>query len=281
MKNLLIIPFILISYLGLTQNNNIINITPDELTGEEEVSFAIIENVPVHKDCDETLSNPDLKKCTSKAINKLVSTKFNTNVSKGLNLENEIVNINVFFTINEKGIVDSIKIRAPHPKLEAEVKRVINLIPKFKKPGYIREKPVRVSFFLPIKFKIDNSKKDSDFNKIKIDKYPQHRGCNENLNSEELQKCTTDKIIDFIKVSINDELVYKIFPQGKSTQFQVEFIINKKGKVEHITAKAHKKGMAAEAIRVLKRLPKFKNPGYNSKNEPIDVPFKILMTYYF
>ena len=40
------------------------------------------------------------------------------------------------------GEITAIKIRGPHPKVEAEAIRVIKLIPKFKKPGMQKGKAV-------------------------------------------------------------------------------------------------------------------------------------------
>ncbi len=110
--------------------------------------------------------------------------------------------------------------------------------------------------------------------------YPVFRNCKENLGYEYLKNCTTEKIINFIKVSFDTELASNLFPHKQSTKFLVEFVINKKGKVEQVSAKANHREVAAEAIRVLKRIPKFKKPGYLN-NTPIDTPFSIMMTIHF
>jgi hypothetical protein len=114
----------------------------------------------------------------------------------------------------------------------------------------------------------------------KVDSYPVYRSCSENLDLQGTKSCTTEKIVDFIKLGFNYELADKLFPQDKSTQFLVEFTIDEKGKTKNITAKAHKKEIAAEAIKLLKRLPKMKKPGYLN-GKPVAVPFRILMTIYF
>ena len=114
----------------------------------------------------------------------------------------------------------------------------------------------------------------------KIDNYPVYRSCSENLDYQGLKSCTTEKIMDFIKLSFNYELADKLFPLEESTQFLVEFIIDEKGKPKNINAKAHKKEIAAEAIKLIKRLPRMKKPGYLN-GKPVAVPFKILMTVYF
>ncbi|MDO6596282.1 hypothetical protein Q4512_05100 [Oceanihabitans sp. 2_MG-2023] len=114
----------------------------------------------------------------------------------------------------------------------------------------------------------------------KAESFPVYRSCSENLDYQGLKSCTTEKIMNFITLSFNYELADKLFPQEESTQFLVEFIIDEKGKTKNITAKAHKKEIAAEAIKLLKRLPKMKKPGYLN-GKPVAVPFKILMTIYF
>ena len=111
-------------------------------------------------------------------------------------------------------------------------------------------------------------------------RFPVFRGCNEDLSYENQKKCTSRKVSNFVKLSFNYELADKLFPQDRSTQFEVSFVINKKGKAEQITAKAHKREIAAEAIKIVKRLPKFKKPGVVD-GEAVDVPFSLLITIYF
>ncbi len=58
------------------------------------------------------------------------------------------------FTIDTKGIpVDAIIIKSGTPDMDAEVLRVISIMPKWK-PGYQRGKEVNVRFTLPITFKL-------------------------------------------------------------------------------------------------------------------------------
>ena len=113
-----------------------------------------------------------------------------------------------------------------------------------------------------------------------LDQYPVYRGCHKKITNAALKKCTDEKVSNFIKLGFNYELADKLFPQDKSTQFLVEFIINEKGKPEKINVKAHSKPLAIDVIKLIKRLPKFKKPGYKN-GKPIKVPFKLLMTVYF
>jgi len=119
---------------------------------------------------------------------------------------------------------------------------------------------------------------DSINNQKKKDKtYPVFRGCEKDASFEETKKCTTEKIIDYIKVSFDYELADKVFPTDLTTKFLVEFTINEKGKTEQINVKAHHKAIAIDVIQLIKRMPKFKVPGTND-GKPVSTKFSALMT---
>ena len=122
----------------------------------EEVPFAIIEDVPVYKGCDESMSSKDLKKCMSSSISNVVAKNFNVKLAKKLNLPDGKVKIMATFKVGEKGEIRDIKVKAPHRKLEKETIRVLKLIPDLEKPGYLRGKPVIVPYALPIIFNVQN-----------------------------------------------------------------------------------------------------------------------------
>lgn len=110
--------------------------------------------------------------------------------------------------------------------------------------------------------------------------FPIYRGCNKELNYENQKECTTKKIMRFIQMSIDLELANALFPLDQSTKIQVDFIINKKGKAEQINVKAFKREMAIEAIKVIKRLPKLKQPGYKN-GKAVNTPMSFTMSIYF
>lgn len=264
----------------------------DNSTKKEEVTetskeapFQVIENVPIYSGCDENMGNLALKQCMSSKMTTLVNKNFNTKLAQSLNLSPGKHRISVQFKVDTKGNVVDVRARAPHPTLEKEAIRVTKLIPQLDKPGYQKGKPVIVPYGFPISFIVDDGPKasttsSSEEKTNKIDSYPIYRSCSEKLDYQGTKSCTTEKIVDFIKLGFNYELADKLFPLDESTQFLVEFTIDEKGKTKNITAKAHKKEIAAEAIKLLKRLPKMKKPGYLN-GEPVAVPFRILMTIYF
>ena len=111
-------------------------------------------------------------------------------------------------------------------------------------------------------------------------KFPVFRGCHKIEDFKEIRECSIKKIKDFIKLSFDIDIADRALPSETSTQFELQFVVNKKGKVEQVKAKANHKAVAIEAIRTAKRLPKFKSPGMLNGSE-IDTPMSITMKIYF
>ena len=125
----------------------------EEVEEDIEVPFAVIENVPVFPGCEKG-NNDAKRKCMSDKINKFVQKKFNTDLAADLGLSGR-QRINVIFKIDKHGNVTGVRSRAPHPRLEKEAARVINLLPKMK-PGKQRGKAVTVPYSLPIVFQVQD-----------------------------------------------------------------------------------------------------------------------------
>lgn len=119
----------------------------------ESVPFAVIENVPIYPGCEKAGNNEQKKKCMSDKISAFVNNKFNTMLADDLGLSGR-QRISVQFKINNKGDVVDVVARAPHPKLEAEAKKVISQLPKMA-PGKQRGKAVDVLYSLPILFQVE------------------------------------------------------------------------------------------------------------------------------
>ena len=89
-----------------------------------------------------------------KKIAKFVQRKFNTDLAGDLGLTGR-QRISVIFKINKTGDVTGVRARAPHPRLEKEAQRVINLLPKMQ-PGKQRGVAVTVPYSLPIIFQVQD-----------------------------------------------------------------------------------------------------------------------------
>ena len=125
----------------------------EEVEEDIEVPFAVIENVPVFPGC-ESGNNTQKRDCMSKKITDFVQKKFNTDLAGDLGLSGR-QRISVVFKIDKNGNVTDVRSRAPHPSLEKEAARVINLLPKMK-PGKQRGKAVIVPYSLPIVFQVQD-----------------------------------------------------------------------------------------------------------------------------
>jgi len=125
----------------------------EEVEEDIEVPFAVIENVPVFPGCEKG-NNAAKKACMSEKIAKFVNRKFNTELASDLGLSGR-QRINVIFKIDKTGSITGVRARAPHPGLEKEAARVINLLPKMK-PGKQRGKAVTVPYSLPIIFQVQD-----------------------------------------------------------------------------------------------------------------------------
>ncbi len=111
----------------------------------EDVPFTIIEQAPIFPGCRG--DKEELKKCFSKKVQKHYSRKFNSDLPNELGLSPGKKRLYMQFLIDVDGNITEIKARAPHPRLQKEVIRVLKLLPKMK-PGQQRGRkvPVRYSF---------------------------------------------------------------------------------------------------------------------------------------
>ncbi|WP_046755155.1 energy transducer TonB [Kordia jejudonensis] len=118
----------------------------------EDVPFSIIEDAPIFPGCEKYSSKAERKKCMSEKVQKHVNRKFNTELAGDLDLEG-VQKIYVVFTIDKTGNITGVRSRAPHPRLAKEAEKVVKSLPRMK-PGKQRGKTVKVTYNLPIVFKV-------------------------------------------------------------------------------------------------------------------------------
>lgn len=123
----------------------------EEVEEEVEVPFATIEDVPIFPGC-EGVSRKKMKDCFQKKIQEHVVKNFKY---PDLALEMGIQGrVSVMFVINSEGRTTKVRSRGPDKVLETEAERIIGLLPKMT-PGMQRGRPVKVSYAVPIFFKLD------------------------------------------------------------------------------------------------------------------------------
>ncbi len=118
----------------------------------ETTDFRRVERVPVFPGCEGLSSNEELKACMQEKLNRFINRNFNTSLGEQYGLEG-MNKVDVQFTIDEFGNVVDLKTRAPHPALEKEAVRVMEKLPQMK-PGKQRDRNVRVIYYQPIKFQV-------------------------------------------------------------------------------------------------------------------------------
>jgi len=133
---------------------NKVKVIDDVVDEDPVVPFVLVENPPVFPGCEKYDSKKKRRDCMSKKIQKHVSRKFNTDLAQELDLDAGKKSIKVIFKIDKKGNVVEVMARGPHPKLEQEAQRVINMLPVMI-PGKQRNSNVKVTYSLPISFKVN------------------------------------------------------------------------------------------------------------------------------
>lgn len=114
----------------------------------DEVSFIVIEDVPVFPGCEGA---DNKRACFQEMMQKHIRKNFRYPENAiDMNLQGKV---NIVFTIQKDGSINDVKMRGPHKILETEAVRIISKLPKMT-PGKQRGTPVKVPFAIPITFKL-------------------------------------------------------------------------------------------------------------------------------
>lgn len=114
----------------------------------EEVSFIVIEDVPVFPGCENA---KDKRACFQSMMQNHIKRHFRyPEPAQEMGLQGRV---NLAFTIQKDGSIDNVRMRGPHKILETEAARIISKLPQMT-PGKQRGTPVKVPFAIPITFKL-------------------------------------------------------------------------------------------------------------------------------
>lgn len=255
--------------ISVSEVKNVENVKDDLI---EDVSFAIIEEVPQFPGCTGT--RQEKSDCLNMSLKKHMVRNFNSELAGKLGLSPGKKKIWINFKIDKKGFVTDVKARAPHPKLKAEAIRVVNKIPRMK-PGRQKGKAVGMKYTLPITFNIAGkltneyttdvketitkyTKGSTDVPFAIIENVPVFPGC----TGTRAQKaaCLNKNIKKFVVMNFNGSLPNKLgLSKGKKKIWMI-FKIDETGNVVGINARAPHPKLTEEAIRVANLLPKME-PG--------------------
>lgn len=114
---------------------------------KNSLAFNEVEIAPVFPGCEE-FTKEKSKQCFTERVTEFVNAEFDINIAKSLNLSGA-QKIEVFFVINDKGILSNLKVRDTNLELQAEAVRVIRKIPHMI-PASHHGNNVSVIYHLPI-----------------------------------------------------------------------------------------------------------------------------------
>jgi len=240
---------------------------------KDAVPFAIIDNAPIFPGCENRRSTEAKKECFSESIQKFIVKNFNVDLAQSLDLKPGKKRIFTRFIISKEGEIIDVEVRAPHPDLKAEAKRVINQLPKMI-PAEYKNKNVAVKYSLPIVFIIEGEDKDEKIEEKQnsenhaipfslIEQVPVFPGCE---NDVDKGKCLSKNIQKYFLENFNRDLMQNLkLPKGEHKIFAM-FTIDIEGNITNIRARAPHQELENEAKRVIKLLPKMQ-PGQQKGND--------------
>ena len=133
-----------------TNEEEIVEIVDVEVEEEEDVPFAVIEDVPIFPGC-EGVKKSERRDCFQEQMNKHIHKNFRyPEIAQEMGIQGRVY---VSFIISKDGSITNISMRGPDKNLEKEAHRIISKLPLMT-PGKQRGRPVRVPFSIPIIFRL-------------------------------------------------------------------------------------------------------------------------------
>ncbi|WP_158840131.1 energy transducer TonB [Polaribacter sp. L3A8] len=170
--------------------------------------------------------------------------------------------VNVLFTKQPK-VVPQVKVIKAAPFIVDEVVKGDNTIIETIIDNTPIEDLVLIDIDKVVEVKIiDNFIEDVDF--VSIEDAPVFKGC-ENLSKKENKICFDKKMKQFVQRNFDVQLANEIGLRSGKHKIQTQFVIDDKGEIVDVKIRTAYKGLEKEALRVIKKLPKFKPGKQNSR----------------
>ena len=114
----------------------------------------VYDSLPIFPGCEFSRSNEESLRCFSKKIQRFVRKNFDMNIFNEIGFPSGKTRTFTRFTINKKGQVTNILSRADHPRIEEEIRRVFNLMPKML-PAKNDGESVDIPYDFPLMFYVE------------------------------------------------------------------------------------------------------------------------------
>lgn len=183
------------------------------------------------------------------------------------------------FVIEKDGSVSNVKVAKGIGKLcDDEAVRVVKAMPKWK-PGMQKGKPVRVTYMLPITFKLDAAEESAEEKVEKAlekAKKPNDQGVYQIAETMPEFPGGVNSLRDYIQDKLTVPEKYKDMDVKADYRVFVQFVVAEDGSVtnvELLRPEPSKKDLNDEAVRVVKSMPKWK-PG-TVDGKPVKVRYTL------
>ena len=137
--------------IEVNTETEVVDVKDFEVIEEEEevkVIWSTIEEVPVFPGCE---NEKDKRACFNEMMQKHIRKNFRyPELAQEMGIQGRV---STQFMINNDGTIGTIRKRGPHDVLEKEAVRILSKLPKMT-PGKQRGSAVKVSFAIPITFKL-------------------------------------------------------------------------------------------------------------------------------
>jgi TonB family protein len=184
------------------------------------------------------------------------------------------------FVIEKDGAVSDVKVvKGIGKECDDEALRVVKAMPKWK-PGLMKGKPVRVSYMLPIFFKLDEGEAYKPVKGETIapqaDVKPDKNGIWDIAETMPEYPGGIDGLKTFIQENLTVPEKYKEMDAKAEYRVFVQFVVAEDGSITNVELKKSepsKKDLNEEAVRVVKSMPKWK-PG-TVDGKPVKVRYML------
>tara|TARA_R110002126_G_C10373447_1_gene493597 strand:- start:79 stop:1089 length:1011 start_codon:yes stop_codon:yes gene_type:complete len=218
---------------------------------------------------------PLIKKIKSVKNQIQVQGNLNENEEKGLTLLLKIVKGENF----DQDLVDQVRVYTSQQSESELVKKISNVFEQIQIQGNLNNEEIKELKGLLILTSDDGFNDPFFVDVLKyvdipfaiIEQPPVFPGC-ENLSGDEQRKCMSNSIAIHVNTNFNTKLAESLNLKGRQ-RINVIFKINNEGDIVDVRSKAPHPALEAEAIRVIKTLPKF-TPGEH-KGKKVNVPYSL------
>ncbi|AXG69700.1 hypothetical protein KORDIASMS9_01927 [Kordia sp. SMS9] len=99
-----------------------------------------------------------------------------------------------------------------------------------------------------------------------MDNAPQFKGCENTGSKREKNKCTSQKIENFIQEAFNKNVASTIPSNSENISVYIRFIVNTNGGIENVGVRTNNPVLLKEVERIVKTLPNFSRGTHQGMN---------------